>query len=193
MQLFDTNKDEIKIITPVSWEEYTYYLENRESKARISYLDGVIQFVSPGYNHEKSKEIIAILIIAYCEHFNIEYYPMGSTTLRQEDKSVGKEPDTSYALGTEKDIPDLAVEVIFTNANPDKDLEQYRRLRVQEVWFWINDDLEAYTLVKDKYLKLEKFSLMLPQLKLELISEGINQGLNQSPLITKKEFIASLP
>ena len=32
-----------------------------------------------------------------------------------------------------------------------EDLEKYHKLGVQEVWFWISDRLEIYTLVNDSY------------------------------------------
>ena len=191
-RLADINRDEIRTITNVSWDEYEYFLKHRESKARISYLDGVIQFVSPGYSHEKIKEIIGVLIVAYCEQFNIDYYPMGSTTLKQKDKSAGKEPDTSYSFNAEKEIPDLAIEVIFSSGNPDSDLEKYRRLGVKEVWFWINNKLQAYSLISEKCTKLKDFSLVLPELNLSLIDKYIRQGISQSPLQTKKDFLREI-
>jgi Uma2 family endonuclease len=46
-----------------------------------------------------------------------------------------KEPDESYCLGTRKSVPDLAIEITVTSGGIDT-LEIYRRVGVQEVWFW---------------------------------------------------------
>ena len=50
-------------------------------------------------------------------------------TLKQRDKQAGKEPDECYCLYTDKDIPDLAIEVIYTSGGIDT-LEIYRRIGI---------------------------------------------------------------
>ena len=65
--------------------------------------------MSPGRSHEKIKENIANLIVAYCDAKEIDYYNIGSTAL--EKSNVGKEPEVSYAIATDKEFPDLAIEV----------------------------------------------------------------------------------
>lgn len=70
---------------------------------------------------------------------------MGSTTVRNRLKKAGAEPDECYSIGEEKNIPDLAIEVIITSGSIDK-LETYRRLGVTEVWLWKVNQLKLYHL-----------------------------------------------
>ncbi len=39
--------------------------------------------------------------------------------MKNKDKQAGKEPDECYCLETDKDIPDLAIEVIYTGGGVD--------------------------------------------------------------------------
>jgi Uma2 family endonuclease len=119
--------------------------------------------MSPSLNHEVIKEFIGILIVGYCEKFEIDYYPMGSTTQKRKDKLAAKEPDISYFFGESKQLPDLAIEVVFTSGNKN-DLEKYRRLEVQEVWFWIEDNLEVYIIDQEQYYRRD-ISSIFPLLK----------------------------
>jgi Uma2 family endonuclease len=46
--------------------------------------------------------------------------------------------DECYCIGTEKEFPDIALEVIVTSGGVDN-LEVYKRLGIKEVWFWQSD------------------------------------------------------
>ena len=71
----------------------------------------------------------------YFQEKRIRYFPLGSTTFRKQAKIGGVEPDESYCLGIEKEVPDFAIEVVVTSGGIDK-LEVYKRLGVTEVWFF---------------------------------------------------------
>lgn len=58
---------------------------------------------------------ISRLLEAYLEENRIRFWGLGSMILKGEDKQAGKEPDECYCLRTDKDIPDLAIEVIYTS------------------------------------------------------------------------------
>ncbi|HLO52331.1 MAG TPA: Uma2 family endonuclease, partial [Kamptonema sp.] len=116
----------------------------------------------------------------------------GSTTLRQEEKSSGIEPDEAYCIGTDKEFPDLAIEVTITSGGINK-LEVYRRLNVREVWFWQNERFSLYYLREETpvqfvqtcgYELIQK-SKVLPDLDIELLMECLK---NPSPLAAAKEF-----
>nr|WP_238569050.1 Uma2 family endonuclease [Xenococcus sp. PCC 7305] len=64
----------------------------------------------------------------------MRFWGLGSTTFRKEDQQAGKQPDECYCLDTDKDIPDLAIEVIYTSGGVDI-LKIYQCLGVKEVWF----------------------------------------------------------
>ncbi|MEQ8974853.1 MAG: Uma2 family endonuclease [Coleofasciculus sp. C1-SOL-03] len=131
----------------VSWNQYEALLVKLgdNSHYRITYLDGVLEIVSPSLRHEKLKKRLATLIEFYLIKNRIKHTPMGSTRVKKQLKKVGAEPDECYCIGEEKDIPDLAVEVILTSGSIDK-LDIYRRLGVTEVWLWKTNRLKLYHL-----------------------------------------------
>jgi Uma2 family endonuclease len=134
---------------------------------RITYLDGSIELMTLGESHEQIKSLIGMFLEAYFIASNIEFIPVGSATRRGEAKGTSFEPDESYYLGTKKENPDLAIEVILTSGNLAK-LEKYRRFQIPEVWLWENNQLRVYQLTSDSYQLVEN-SPLLPQLDLELL------------------------
>ncbi|MDY6897126.1 MAG: Uma2 family endonuclease [Cyanobacteriota bacterium] len=131
----------------ISWESYEALLVELEDNShyRITYLDGILEIVSPSRKHETTKSRIRSLVEFYLFKKQIRHTPMGSTTVKNRLKKAGAEPDECYCIGEEKDIPDLAIEVIITSGSIKK-LETYRRLGVKEVWFWENIQLKLFHL-----------------------------------------------
>lgn len=168
-------KDQIYITTEVSWSQYEvitqYFVE--QSHYRASYLEGTLQIMSPGRNHEKLKKHICNLLEAYLQELEIDYYPLGSTTFRLQPKQAGKEPDESYCFEIDKEFPDLAIEVVFYSGGIDS-LKIYKRLQVKEVWFWQNNKIAIYYLTNDEYAEVTS-SRLLPNLDIELLTQYISQ------------------
>ena len=179
-------KDKLFICSNTSWDEYEAILQEKANSSayRISFLNGVLKIMSPSRNHEIIKDFIYLLIISYCDAIELDYYPLGSTTLKQKDKSVGKEPDTSFCFNSLKQVPDLAVEVVFSSGSVE-DLEKYQKLGVKEVWFWISDRLEIYVLIDDSYQR-QNSSYNLSNLDAKLLEKYITQVLTGNPRILKK-------
>lgn len=136
-----------QMITGVSWENYQVLLDNLgdNRQYRVTYLDGVIELVSPSRSHERYKTIIGSLLEAYFQENRIRYFPLGSTTFRKPVKKGGTEPEESYCIGTEKELPDLAIEIIVTSGGVDK-LKVYQILGIKEIWFFKNNQFEVYIL-----------------------------------------------
>jgi Uma2 family endonuclease len=166
--------EERQIISGVSWQGYETLLQSVEDslRYRVTYLDGVLDLVSPSRRHESRKTTIGSLIEDYLKEKRIRYFPLGSTTLRNSVKQAGVEPDESYCIGCEKEIPDLAIEVVVTSGGLDK-LEIYQRLGVQEVWFFKGDRVNVYGLQRETYELLEA-SQVLPDLDLALLVRCAN-------------------
>jgi Uma2 family endonuclease len=185
-------KDKLFICSNTSWDEYEAILQEKANSSayRISFFNGVLKIMSPSRNHEIIKDFIYLLIISYCDAIELDYYPLGSTTLKQKDKSVGKEPDTSFCFNSLKQIPDLAAEVIFSSGSIE-DLEKYQKLGVKEVWFWINERLEIYVLRDDNYQE-QNSSYNLADLDRKLLEKYINQILTGNPRILKKAFLQEI-
>jgi Uma2 family endonuclease len=134
---------------------------------RITYLDGWIEFMTVGEEHEQIKSVLAIFIGLYFFEKGINFIPVGSATRRDRARDVSFEPDESYYIGSRKEHPDLAVEVTITSGSTNK-LAKYLRLRIAEVWFWENNRLAVYRLREDDYEQVSR-SEFLPELDLELL------------------------
>ncbi|ACK68678.1 protein of unknown function DUF820 [Gloeothece citriformis PCC 7424] len=167
------------IIEAVSWEEYEKLLEKLGDslRYRVTYLDGTLEIMSPSRRHEFDKKNISRLLEIYLEETRTPFWGLGSTTFRQEVKRGGLEPDECYCIGTEKEYPDLAIEVIASSGGINK-LGVYQRLGVKEVWFWKSHDISVYCLRKDNYEQVTK-SEILPELDLDLL---IQYAIQPNPL-----------
>ncbi len=162
-----------QIISGVSWEGYETFLKDQgeSSSYRIVYLDGVLEIVSPSRRHESRKSIIGSLLEDYLKEKRIRYFPLGSTTFREQAQRGGIEPDESYCFGAEKAFPDLAIEVVVTSGGVAK-LEIYKRLGVKEIWFFEDDHFEVYILTNDGY-KLVEASQLLHDLDLHFLAQCV--------------------
>ncbi len=144
-------------ISEVSWQQYEAVLAKLgdNSHLRVTYLDGLLEIVSPSFRHEKLKKRLATLIEFYLIKKRIRHAPMGSPRVKKQLKKAGAEPDECYCLGEEKSIPDLAVEVIITSGSINK-LETYQRLGVTEVWLWQANRLKLYHLREETPSRFEE-------------------------------------
>jgi len=138
---------------------------------RITYLDGCIEFITVGEQHETIKSILGFLIELYSCEIGINIIPVGSATRRSKEKCVSFEPDKSYYLGEKKENPDLAIEVNLTSGSIDK-LEKYKRFNITEVWFWENNQLSLYHLKNDNYEQINQ-SELLPDLDIDLLASCV--------------------
>ena len=164
----------------VSWQQYEAVLTKVENDShyRVNYLDGVLEIVSPSLRHEKLKKRLATLVEFYLVRKRIKHTPMGSATVRNRLKKAGAEPDECYSIGEEKNIPDLAIEVIITTGSIDK-LDTYRRLGVTEVWLWKVNQLKLYRLREEtpsEFLETHGYerivsSELLPELNIPLLEQ----------------------
>ncbi|MBW4542953.1 MAG: Uma2 family endonuclease [Symplocastrum torsivum CPER-KK1] len=164
----------------VNWLQYEAVIVKLENNShyRVTYLDGVLEIVSPSLRHEKLKKRLATLVEFYLLKKRIKYTPMGSHTVKKRLKRAGAEPDECYSLGEEKSIPDLAIEVVITSGTIDK-LETYRCLEVTEVWMWKLNRLTLYHLREEtpsKFLQTygyEQINLseLLPDLNIPLLEQ----------------------
>lgn len=141
-------EDHVVQLSNATWSDYERVLELRgdRSAPRITYIEGVLEIMSPSRDHERIKSLIACLVEAYCLREDITFMPYGSWTLKDRRKRCGAEADECYVFGDEPvDRPHLAIEVVWTSGGLDK-LEVYCRLGVQEVWIWRRGRLSVHAL-----------------------------------------------
>lgn len=172
-------------ISGVSWEQYEALVDELGDslRYRVTYLDGILELMSPSRRHERNKTNIGSLLEDYLKEKRIRYFPLGSTTFRKQEKRGGTEPDESYCIGTDKEFPDLAIEVVVTSSGINK-LEVYKRLSVREVWFFKNNRFEIYYLRGETYEQIAQ-SEVLPDLDLAMLSQ---YAIASDPLEAALEF-----
>jgi len=90
----------------------------------MTYLEGWRENTTPSRRHEVSKKQIARLLELFCLERNIPLYGYGSTTFRKEEKQRGLEPDECYSREADRDLPDVAIEVVVSSPALDR-LEVY--------------------------------------------------------------------
>jgi Uma2 family endonuclease len=182
--------EERLLLSGVSWQEYEKLLAHLgdSSRYRVSYLEGMLEIVSPSRRHEVSKKDIARLLEVYLEEAEIDFWGLGSTTFRRRQDEAGKEPDECYCIETEKDFPDLAIEVVLTSGGINT-LELYRRLGVKEVWFWQPNRLQVYHLNECGQYQEQAASQLLPNLDISLLAKYVNAP---NPRLAVREFLAQL-
>ncbi|WP_413201024.1 Uma2 family endonuclease [Nostoc piscinale] len=170
------------ITTGVNWQMYEALLAKLEDNShyRVTYIDGILEIVSPSIRHENLKKRLVILIERYLYLKRIRFSPMGSSTVKKQLKQAGVEPDECYAIGEKKDIPDLAIEVNITSGGLDK-LKIYQRLGVAEVWVWQFNQLKLYHLREEtptQFLDTHGYeqitsSEILPELNIALLEQCV--------------------
>ena len=128
-----------RVFLRLEWPQFVQFLEARGDSAanRITYLDGVLEIMSPSPSHEQIKKNLVWLIEAWAIERDVELNGYGSWTIRQRRKKSGVEPDECYVPGPRgsRKFPDIALEVVWTSGGLDK-LAVYYRLEVPEVWVW---------------------------------------------------------
>jgi Uma2 family endonuclease len=161
--------DQVVVLHGIAWEQYDA-IHRAKGDARspiIAYLDGELEIVTTSTRHELVKTMLARLVEAFAGEKGLRLNGYGMATLREKAKRAGCEPDEWYITKKGGKTPDLAIEVVFTSGGVDK-LEIYRRLRVPEVWFWVDNRIWIYRLVDAVYDE-RSASLELPGIDLDAI------------------------
>lgn len=159
-------------LSGITWEQFKK-LENSfhaVAGARLIYLDGVLEIVILGREHEYYKRTISLLLEAYLRKKGIRFYSQGSASLGNKELIVQKEPDESYSIGIEKSIPDLVIEVVVSSGSVNI-LEIYQRIGISEVWLWEDGLLKVFSL-QERYQEVKQ-SRLFPKLDLNVLAKYI--------------------
>jgi Uma2 family endonuclease len=158
----------------VTWEQFQTIdaTLDRSHGVKLSYLNGILEIMSPiGEEHESVKSTLGLLLEAYMREKGIRFYRCGGFTI-QSPKTASGTPDESYAIGTNKKIPDIVIEVIITSGTLDKK-ELYRPKLVPEVWFWKKGQIIVFHLGEQGYEQKDR-SKFLPDLDLSVLKRYLN-------------------
>jgi Uma2 family endonuclease len=157
--------DHFVYLRGLSFQEYEAVLEMRgdASVPRMTYLEGVLELMSPSRYHEKDKKRFARLLETWALETGVRLEGIGSWTLKNSREERGAEPDECYMIDrvpeSDDDRPDIAIEVVWTSGGIDR-LEVYRKLRVREVWFYERETLRFFTLQGTRYEEIPKSELL---------------------------------
>ena len=153
----------------VPWSTYVVLRDTVDSPGlKMTYLEGWLEIMSPSRSHAVGKKQIARLLELFCLERDIPLFGYGSTTFRKEERQRGLEPDECYCRGADREVPEMALEVIVSSPLLDK-LEVYRGLGVREVWLFRNEAFEVMTLRHDRYEPIEQ-SEVFPEVDLGAIA-----------------------
>jgi Uma2 family endonuclease len=165
--------DQFVRINGVTWKDYEAILAMRGERGvpRVTYVEGVLELMSPSRFHETDKKRFARLLETWSEEMGVKLEGVGSWTLKKQEADRGAEPDECYTINrvpeSDEDRPDVAIEVIWTSGGINK-LEVYRKLGVREVWFYERGTLRFFTLQEEQYTEISR-SELLPAVDPELL------------------------
>jgi Uma2 family endonuclease len=141
------------------WVQFKLIQQGCQSSpgTRLFYSNGTIEILMPGRLHEKFSHAIGVLLTLFLARQGILFVGIGAAD--QEAEGVASaQPDQSYCIGAEKDIPDLSIEVIFSSGSVKK-LQRYQAIGVPEVWLWEDGALAIYHLRGDGYERINQSEL----------------------------------
>jgi len=166
--------DQVVYLSGVSWADYERIdaLRDESSVPRLTYVEGVLELMSPGTPHESDKKRLARLFEAYLEHIGVPVEGLGSWTVKDKKKKLGAEADECYVFTTEPvgptvKAPDLVIEVVHSPGGIDK-LDIWRKLGAREVWFWQDAKLDVFVLRRGVFVSARR-SALVPAMDLELV------------------------
>lgn len=163
------------LLENISWSTFETLLKEIGDRRgyRIAYDNGMLEIMSPLYEHENPKIRSDRFIFILAEELGIEIKSAGSMTLKREPAKKGIEPDNCYYIQNEPAVrdreeldletappPDLAIEIDITSSSMNK-LAIYSALRVPELWLYNGRVLKFYQLIETEYIERE-FSIAFP-------------------------------
>ncbi|MBX2811548.1 MAG: Uma2 family endonuclease [Myxococcales bacterium] len=174
------NYDHFLVLHDAHWSDYERALELRGQRSvpRISFFEGVLQYITPSIDHELTKSAVHRLIEAWCVKKNIGLTASSSWTLHNKEAQCGAEPDGGYVFDRGQETlnlqrPDVALEVIVTPGGLSP-LEIYAHLNVPEIWIYTENRFTIY--LRDPhnpaYKEMAK-SHIVPDLDLNLLAQFI--------------------
>lgn len=185
----------------VTWREYERFLKDFEDRAgwRLIYDNGDLEFMPPLRQHEVPSQTVSYLVLAYCEHFDLNLVSAGSTTFRRKAKTKGIEPDECFyiqnaakVIGAEDEkpedylAPDVAVEIDVTHGSLDK-FKIYAALEVLELWLVKKNKITFHQLAGGEYRQIDA-SLALPELSSEVLTEFVALAREKGQTAALKQF-----
>ncbi|MEG3918611.1 Uma2 family endonuclease [Microcoleus sp. T3_A4] len=189
------------LLENISWSTFETLLKEIGDKRgyRIAYDNGMLEIMSPLYEHENPKIQSDRFIFILAEELGIEIKSAGSMTLKQEQAKKGIEPDNCYYIQSEPAVrgrqeldletappPDLAIEIDITSSSINKS-GIYSALGVPELWRYNGRVLKFYQLASEEYVECN-FSIAFPFLSSTEMSSFFEQTKTMGEIALLKSF-----
>jgi len=156
--------DEIIHLSGISWLTYeTLLRELSDRRFRLTYNRGDLEIMAPSPEYELGKKVLGRFVETLAEEFQIQIYPLGSTTLKRPELS-GVEPDECFYIRhisavrgkkridlTEDPVPDLVIEIDVTSSSQNR-LQIYADLGIAEIWIYNGSTLIIKQLQHSSYI-----------------------------------------
>lgn len=184
-EIESTAPDQRFVFYDVSWEQYEALLRALgDRRLRHTYVEGALEIVSPSMFHESSKSVLGGFVEMLCRILKLPRKSIGSTTMKKKRWKRALEPDECFYIGEpsvrrmqsrrvynpDRDPPpDLIVEIDVTSSSEDR-VEFYRKLRVPEVWRYLDEKVRFFALSKNNQYRSIKRSRRFPFLTAEYVT-----------------------
>lgn len=175
------------VLHGISWQQFEDLLRDLgdHRAARIAYLEGELEIMTPLPEHEYFKETLGDAIKDIAEVLAVNYESYGSTTWKRELQQAGLEPDNCFFFQNESLVrgrldldlkrgdppPDLALEIDLTSKSLNR-FPIYARLGVPELWSYDEGELRIFQLQEQGYVRVER-SQIFPALNISALPQLI--------------------
>ncbi|MBX9252561.1 Uma2 family endonuclease [Desmonostoc muscorum CCALA 125] len=203
MLVQSTPAEQRTVLYNISWETFEALLQEtgEDRGSRFAYDSGVLEIMTPLFEHENPKIQFDRLIFALAVELKIKIRSAGSTTLKRQSIAKGIEPDSCYYIQNEPVIrgkqkldlradpaPDLAVEIDITSSSVDK-FNIYAALGVAELWRYDGEVLKFYQLVESQYIEVN-FSRAFPLVSVSDLNRFIQKSKTMDEIDLVQSFRA---
>ncbi|MCC5613527.1 Uma2 family endonuclease [Nostoc sp. CHAB 5836] len=203
MLVKSTSAEQRTVLQNIRWETFEALLRDtgEDRGSRFAYDCGVLEIMTPLFEHENPKIQFDRLIFALAVELKTKIRSAGSTTLKRQPITKGIEPDSCYYIQNEPLIrgkqeldlttdpaPDLAVEIDITNSSVNK-FNIYAALGVGELWRYDGKVLKFYQLVEDEYTEI-KLSIAFPLISVSDMKRFIQQSKTMDEIDLVESFRA---
>ena len=193
------------VLYDISWELYEALLAQlNERRMFVTYDDGVMEIMSPSYEHDRGARELGLLITMLAEELAIPMIGIGSTTMHRKDLRKGIEADEAFYFANQKQLhglrkldlsklpaPDLAIEVeISSRLGIRKGI--YASLGIPEIWRYDGSTLVIERLQVDQQYVASSVSPTFPTLQIDAVPALIEKAFDTdriSWMRTTREWI----
>jgi Uma2 family endonuclease len=189
------------LLQNISWETYERLLNEMGDRRniRLHYDRGLLEIMTPLFEHENPKRILEKFVDALADVLNIEIVSAGSTTLNRPDLARGSEPDSGFYIQNEQQIqgkrtidlktdppPDLVIEIDVTSSSIDRE-GIYAAMGVPEIWRCDRGEVKFLQLQSGNYVETEH-SLAFPFLPVAEVAKFLEQSQTVGETTLLKSF-----